>query len=187
MIEQLTVPRYWLIEQLTYRLTVQLGTWLADRMTDWATNWLTVQLGTWPTDRMTDWAIDGLCSWVPGWLTEWLIDQLTDWLTVQLGTRPAKRITDWATDWLTDCVTGYLTGWQNDWLSHWLNDWLTVSNWLTGTEWCLLSRGQFNKTLTSVIYKCIHCFRVWAKYGLYSIPMSFNFLFSCTEVYDNKN
>ena len=63
--EQLTVPRHWLIEQLTdSQLTVQLGTWLADRMTDWETDWLTVQLGSWPADRMTDWATD--------WLTDWL-------------------------------------------------------------------------------------------------------------------
>ena len=96
-------------------LTVQLGTWLADRMTDWLTDWLTVQLGTWLADRMTDRATD--------WLTEWLIEQLTEWLTK---------------------------------LSNLPSDWLTASNWLTdlGTDWGPQSRAWFNKTITSVIYKC---------------------------------
>ena len=125
---------------------MQLGTWLADRMTDWATDWLTVQLGTWPADRMTDWA--------------------TDLLTVQLGTWLADRMTDWAADWLCSWVPDWLTEWLIEQLTEWLTKlsnlpsyWLTATNWLTdlGTDWGLQSRGQFNKTFTSVIYKCIHC------------------------------
>ena len=131
-------------------------------MTDWATDWLTVQLGTWPANRMTDWATDLLTVQLGTWLTDRMTDWATDWMTVQLGIWLTDRMTDWATNWITDCAGGYLTDWQNDWLSNWLNNWLnwlTATNWLTdlGTDWGLQNRGQFNKTFTSVIYKCIHC------------------------------
>ena len=122
------------------------------------------------TDWATDWMFECAVEYLTGWQNDWLRNWLTDWLTVQLGTWLADRMTDWATDWLTDCPVGYLTGWQNDLLSNWLNDWLHVTEftkWLTNckqlTDWLsnwlrdwlgLQSRGQLNKTFTSVIYKC---------------------------------
>ena len=97
--------------------------------------------GTWPADIMTDWATD----------------RLADWLTVQLGTWLADRMTDWSIDWMIDK------------LSNSPSDWITESNWRTdlGTDWVPQSRGQFNKTFTSVINLSVnHCFRVCVNHTL---------------------
>ena len=165
------------IEQLTdSQLTVN---WVSD----WLTEWLVGQLNYW------------LCNLVPDWLTEWLIEQVTDWL--------CNWVSDWLTEWPVEHLTDWLCSWVPDWLTEWLieqlTEWLTKlsnlpSNWLPdlGTDCGPQSRGQFNKTFTSVIYKCIHCLEsvlimLWTNELLYSIPMNFNFLFSRTEVSDNSN
>ena len=182
---------------------MQLGTWPADRMTDWATDWLTVQFGTWLTDRMTDWVTDWLTLQFGTWpadrmtnwpLTECSVGYLTDWLTLQLGSWPADWMTDWATDWLTDCVVGYLTGWQSDWLRYWLNDWL---NWVTyhltdsvqATDWQTSGLTGVPKPGVNLI-KFLQVYplfesaliKLWSNELLYPIPMNFNFLFSRTDV-----
>ena len=162
---------------------------------------------------MTDGAIDWLCSWVPCCLTEWLIEQLTDWLCRwvpdQLTEWLIEQLTYWLTEWLIEQLNNWLCSWVPDWLTEWLIEqltewltklsnlpsyWLTATNWLTdlGTDWGLQSRGQLNKTFTSVIYKCIHCLEsvlitLWTNKLLNSIPMNFNFLFSRTAVSDNSN
>ena len=187
-------------------------------MTDWATDWLTVQFGSWPVDRidrlsnwltdcalgyLTGWQDDWLSNWLTGcavghlagWQNDWLSNWLTDWLTVQLGTWLADRMTDWAADWLCSWVPDWLTEWLIEQLTEWLTKLSNLpSDWLTdlGTDWGLQSRGQLNKTFTSVIYKCIHCLEsvlitLWTNKLLYSIPMNFNFLFSRTAVSDNSN
>ena len=157
---------------MTDWLTVQLVTWPADWLTDCAVGYM----NEW---RMTDGAIDWLCSWVPDCLTEWVIEQLTDWLCRwvpdQLTEWLIEQLTYWLCNWAPDCLTewlieqlnNWLCSWVPDWLTEWLIEqltewltklsnlpsyWLTATNWLTdlGTDCGLQSRGQFNKTFTSV-------------------------------------
>ena len=136
----------WLIEQLTDWLCIwvpdQLTEWLIEQLTYWLCNWVPDWLTEWLIEQLTDW----LCNWIPDWLTEWLIEKLTDW--------PCNWIPDWLTEWLIEQLTEWLTK-----LSTLPSCWLTATNWLTnlGTDWGLQSRGQFNNTFTSVIYKCSLC------------------------------
>ena len=103
-----------------------------------------------------------MTDYITDWMTDWMsnlqyqdTDWLSNWLTVQLGTWLADRMTDRAADWLTEWLMEQLTEWLTK-LSNFPSDWLTASNWLTdlGTDWGPQSRSRFNKTFTSVIYKC---------------------------------
>ena len=131
-------------------------------------------------------------NWLTGWWNDWLYNWLNDWLNEQLT---VPRYWLGLTDWLCNCISDRLTEWLIEQLTEWLTKLSNLpSDWLTDlvTDWGPQSRGQFNKTFTSVIYKCIHCLESvlitpWTNKLLYSIPMNLNFVFSHTEVSDNIN
>ena len=131
-------------------------------------------------------------NWLTAWWNDWLYNWLNDWLNEKLT---VPRYWLGLTDWLCNCISDRLTEWLIEQLTEWLTKLSNLpSDWQTdlGTDWGPQSRGQFNKTFTSVIYKCIHCLEsvlitLWTNELLYSIPMKFNLLFSHSEVSDNYN